>query len=115
MLCIVTSVHDPAALAAACRRLGLSPPEQGRFPLGGRETPGWAVRLPGLRGPVVFDTLSGLAAYDPRDNAFAPYHRIARFIYRYYDIRAVLRRGDTIVARRPQVRRRRPMRAGEVA
>ena len=101
MLCIVTSVHDPAALAATCRRLGLSPPEQGRFPLGGRETPGWAVRLPGLRGPVVFDTLTGLAAYDPRDNGFTPYHRIASFIYRYYDVRADLRRHKARAATSP--------------
>jgi hypothetical protein len=98
---IVTTVHDPVALAATCRRLGLPPPEEDCVRLDAEEVFGWVVRLTGLHGPLVCDTLTGLVAYHPRDNAFAPYHRIARFIYRYHDIRAALRRGDTIAAPPP--------------
>ena len=113
---IVTTVHDPAALAATCRRLGLHPPEEGRVRLDAEEVFGWVVRLTGLHGPLVFNTLTGLVAYHPRDNAFAPYARIMRCILRYYDICAALRRGNTSAARRPDVRRRRrPVPGREVA
>jgi hypothetical protein len=105
---IITTVHDPVALAATCRRLGLKSPEEGRVPLGPLEAFGWVVSLNGLHAPIVFDTLTGLVAYHPRDNAFVPYGRIMRFILRYYDVRAALRRGDTIAPRRPAVRRRLP-------
>jgi len=113
---IVTNVHDAAALSATCRRLGLSPPEEGWAQLDAEEVFGWVVCLTGLHGPLVFDTLTGLVAYHPRDNGFVPFRRIARLIYRYYDIRAAARRGDTSAAHRPDVpRRRRLIRAREVA
>jgi hypothetical protein len=113
---IATTVHDPIALAATCRRLGLNPPEEGWVQLDAEEVFGRVVRLTGLHGPLVFDTLTGLVAYHPRDNGFVPYGRIMRLILRYYDIRAALRRGDTSASRRPDVRRRgRPVRAREVA
>lgn len=116
MPCIITSVHDPVALAATCRRLGLHPPEVGCAQLGPMEACGWVVRLNGLHAPLVFDTLTGLVAYHPRDNGFVPYGRIMRFILRYYDVRAALRRGDTRVARRSTIpSRRRRVVAREVA
>ena len=92
MPCIVTTVHDPVALALTCRQLGLCPPTEGAGRAGGRAMYGWVVRLPGLHAPVVFDTLTGMAAYHPRDNAFGPYARIMRLIRRYYEVRATLRR-----------------------
>ena len=92
MPCIVTTVHDPVALAATCRQLGLRPPEAGADRDAGRAVFGWVVRLPGLHAPVVFDTLTGLAAYHPRDNAFGPYARVMRLDRRYYEVRAALRR-----------------------
>ena len=116
MLPIVTSMHDPVALAATCRRLGLDPPREGSILFVDQEVSGWVVRLPGLHAPIVCDVLSGLMAYHPRDNAFGPYARIMRCILRYYDISAALRRGDTSAARRPDVRRRRrPVPGREVA
>jgi hypothetical protein len=116
MPCIITSVHDPVALAATCRRLGLSPPENGCAQLGPMEACGWVVRLNGLDAPLVFDTLTGLVAYHPRDNGFVPYGRIMRFILRYYDIRAALRRGESSVAWRSKLHsRRRRVMAREVA
>jgi hypothetical protein len=59
---IVTTVHDPVALAATCRRFGLSPPAEHSAQLDA-EVFGWVVRLPGLRFPLVCDTLTGLIAY----------------------------------------------------
>jgi hypothetical protein len=74
------------------------------------------VRLTGLHAPLVFDRLTGLVAYHPRDNGFVPYGRIMRLILRYYDIRAELRRGASVTACHRNVpRRRRLVRAREVA
>jgi len=113
---IITSVYDPVALAATCRRIGLRPPEEGRVKLDREEASGWVVRLPGLHAPVVFATLTGRAAYHPRDNAFAPYGRIMRLLLRYFDVRAALRRADCPPARRQNApQRRRVLPAGEVA
>jgi hypothetical protein len=113
---IVTTVHDPVALAATCRRLGLPAPQEGCLPLGPLEASGWVVRLPGLHAPLAFDTLTGRVGYHPRDNAFGPYRRIVRFVLRYYDVRAALRRGALTVARGPDGhQRRRLVAAREVA
>lgn len=112
---IVTTIHDPFALAATCQRVGLRAPQEGSVQLDAEEVFGWVVRLTGLHGPLVFNTLSGLVAYHPRDNAFTPYARIMRFVLRVYDVRAELRRSDGRVARRMNVRRRRRMTAQEVA
>jgi hypothetical protein len=57
MRCILTSVHDPVALAATCQRGGLLPPQEGCIDLDGKEASGWIVHLPGLHAPLVFDTL----------------------------------------------------------
>ena len=108
MRCIVTSFHDPAVLAAACRRFGLRPPIEGSVPFGKGEAYGWVVRLNGLHGPLVFQTLTGLVLYHPRDNAFGPYARIMRFLLRCYDVGAALRRTHVEIARRPLTRRARP-------
>jgi hypothetical protein len=91
---VVTNVHDPAAPAATCARLGLSPPVERVVRLDTEEVSGWVVRLAGLRHPVVCDTLTGLIAYHPLDNVHDRYARIVAFIDRYYDLRAKLRRGE---------------------
>ena len=93
MPCILTTVHDARALVITCQRLGLQPPKEGCIRLAQVEASGWIVHLPGLYAPIVCDTLTGLVAYHPRDNAFGPYGRIMRFILRYYDVGAELRRG----------------------
>jgi hypothetical protein len=98
MFCLVTGIHDAAALAATCRRLGLAPPAPAP---GG----GLAVRLPGLHAAVVCRPLTGLVSYHARDNAFAPFARLMRFVHAYYEVRHALRQGR---AARPA--RRRPIR-----
>jgi hypothetical protein len=96
---IVTSIHDPFALSATCRRLNLSAPEAGCLQFGAQETVGWIIRLRGVRYPIVCDTLTGLVAYHPHDNAFAPYRCLAQFIYSYYDVRHRMRQDQQ---RRPR-------------
>ncbi len=97
---IVSTVHDPVALAATCRRLALPPPVEQDVQLDAEAVFGWVVPVPGVRHPVVCDTLSGLIAYHPGDNAHDRYARIMRFLERYYAIRAELRREDRSVTRR---------------
>ncbi len=85
---IATTLHDPVALAATCRRLGLPAPVQGSVLHDSQEVYGWVVRLPGLTCPVVCDTLTGQVAYHPRDGAPACYGRIQRFLRHYLDLKA---------------------------
>lgn len=92
MPCVVTSIHDPVALAATCRRCHLPAPQQGSTRLDAGEVFGWVVRLPGLRYKIVVDTLTGLVAYHYSDNVFSRYAHIMRLIYRCYEIQARLRR-----------------------
>jgi hypothetical protein len=89
---IVTTVHDPVALAATCRQLRLAPPREGSVRHGTEEVSGWVVRLPGVRFPIACDTVSGLVAYHPLDGARQHYQHIMRFILRYYDTQFHLRR-----------------------
>lgn len=90
---ILTTVHDPKALAATCRRFGSAPPVEGCVHLADLEVSGWVIRLAGLRQPLVCDTLTGRVAYHPADNAFGRYARIMRFLQRYYDVQAQQRQG----------------------
>ncbi len=91
---IVTTVHDPFALATTCRRLGLPPPVERTITLGPEEVFGWVVRLVGVRYPIVCDTLTGLVAYHPLDGAHHRYAAVMRFIMRAYDVQAELQRSQ---------------------
>lgn len=101
MPCIVTTVHDPVALAATCRQFNIPLPEFGCVHLYDQEASGWIVRQSGVRFPIVCDTLTGLIAYHPADNVFNRYARIMRFVYRYFDVQAQLRRGHQPVDATP--------------
>jgi len=61
---IETQVKDRTAVAAACRRLGLAAPEQGRAQLFSGEAAGLLVRLPEWQYPVVCDLQTGAVKYD---------------------------------------------------
>jgi hypothetical protein len=61
---IDTEIRDAAAVAAACRRLGLAAPVQGTFKLFTNQATGLGVKLPRWRYPVVCDTASGQVRYD---------------------------------------------------
>ena len=70
---------------------------------------GWIVHLPGVRFPIVCDTLTGLIAYAPWDNFHARYAHIMQFVHHYYAIQGRLRHGDSVgepCKRRPSWPRR---------
>ena len=108
---VVTSMHDPSALAVLCDRLGLAQPVERSVWLDSEEVFGWVVGLRGLRHPVVCDTLTGLVAYHSTENAHDRYAHLMVFIERYYDLRPKLRHGH----RRPAVSRGRRISRREVA
>lgn len=88
MPCIVTTIHDPAAVAATCHRFQMATPEYASVGSGSNAIFGYLVRLPGLHSPIVVNILTGLLTYDRRDNGFGRYGRIMRFIHRIYHIQA---------------------------
>jgi hypothetical protein len=61
---IKTQLRDPAALVAACQRLGHPQPVQGTAELYSESATGWIVQLPHWLYPVVVQPESGEAHYD---------------------------------------------------
>jgi len=61
---IKAEVRDPAAVQAACRRLGLAYPVQQTVRLFNTEVTGLTVQLPGWNYPVVCDLASGRMQFD---------------------------------------------------
>ena len=80
---IETQVRDPAAVAAACRRLGLSPPERGRVILFSAVAEGLVVRLTGWRYPLVAETETGLLKYDNYGGSWGDPAELGRFLQGY--------------------------------
>jgi hypothetical protein len=80
---IQTKVHDPAAVAAACQRLGLAAPVQGTTQLFSGEATGLMVRLPGWEYPVVIDTLTGTVRYDNFNGHWGDQAHLNRFLQAY--------------------------------
>ncbi len=80
---VMTEVRDPAAAAAACRRLGLPEPEQGVARLFEGEAAGLLVRLPGWLYPVVCDLATGGLRYDNYGGAWGDPARLDQFLQRY--------------------------------
>ena len=56
---VKTEIRDTAAVAAACRRLGLSQPSRGTTRLFSGEATGLIVQLPDWRYPIVCNTADG--------------------------------------------------------
>ena len=61
---IQTQLKDAAAVRAACQRLNLPAPVQGKAKLFSGEVEGLAVQLPDWRFPVVADLASGELKFD---------------------------------------------------
>lgn len=80
---VQTRLHDPAAVAAACQRLGLAAPVQGTAQLYSGEAAGLVVQLPGWYYPVVIDTLSGTIRYDNYGGAWGDQQQLDHFLQRY--------------------------------
>ncbi|MEI8376434.1 MAG: hypothetical protein WCJ35_26760 [Planctomycetota bacterium] len=61
---IQSQIKDVAAVHAACQRLSLPAPVQGKTKLYGGEVEGLAVKLPDWTYPVICDLASGQVKYD---------------------------------------------------
>lgn len=67
---IKASVRDPAAVVAACQRLGLPAPVRGTAKLFSGKATGLIVPFPGWQYPAVIDTLTGTINYDNYNGAW---------------------------------------------
>ncbi|MGE0609955.1 MAG: DUF1257 domain-containing protein [Pirellulales bacterium] len=80
---IQTEVRDPAAIAAACRRLQLAEPVFGTARLFSSDATGWQIQLPGWRYPVVADTERGQLHFDDFEGRWGDRPQIDRFLQMY--------------------------------
>jgi hypothetical protein len=87
---IQTKLHDPAAVAAACARLGLPAPVQGKAQFYSGETEGLVVQLPGWTYPAVVDTLTGVVHYDNYQGRWGEQAELHRLLQAYAVERAKL-------------------------
>ena len=80
---IHTKLHDPAAVAAACARLGLPAPVQGKAQLFSGEAEGLVIQLPGWAYPAVIDTLTGVVRYDNYQGRWGAQAELGRLLQAY--------------------------------
>ena len=80
---IRTEIRDPVALAAACRRLGLAEPVQGKAKLFTSEAEGLIVNLPDWRYPVVIDTDARQIHYDNYGGQWGKRSELDRLLQAY--------------------------------
>jgi hypothetical protein len=94
-----TQVRDPAALAAACQRLGLPAPSIGTAVLYSGKAEGHLVQLPGWRYPAVFDTATGEGRFDNFAGRWGEQKALDRLLQLYAVEKARIearRRGHTV-------------------
>ncbi len=97
---VKTEVRDPAAIVAACRRLGLAEPVHGTAKLFAGEATGLLVKLPGWLYPVVCDVQTGELRYDNYGGSWGGQEHLDRFMQSYAGERAKIearRRGRSVV------------------
>jgi len=97
---IQTQVRDPVAVAAACQRLGLPQPIQGRFRLFSGEVAGLGVELPGWRYPVVCQTETGEVKFDNFEGRWGEQRQLDAFLQGYAVEKTKLearRRGHSVI------------------
>lgn len=80
---IAVEVRDPLSIHAACRRLRLEPPVNGRHQLFSATADGLAVRLPDWRYPVVCRCETGQLAYDNYGGRWGEQQHLDRFLQAY--------------------------------
>jgi len=97
---IQTQVRDPVAVAAACQRLDLPQPVQGRYRLFSGEVAGLGVELPGWRYPVVCQTETGEVKFDNFEGRWGEQRQLDAFLQGYAVEKAKLearRRGHSVI------------------
>lgn len=95
---IKTEVRDPAAVRAACQRLGLPQPVQGTHRLFTSSATGLAVVLPKWRYPAVCDCSTGQVHYDNFKGHWGEQAKLDQFLQSYAVEKAKIearRRGNT--------------------
>ena len=100
ILTIKTEVRDPAAVAAACLRLGLPEPVHGTAKLFDGEATGLLVRLPGWLYPAVVHVDTGQVQFDNYNESWGRQEHLDRFLQRYALEKAhieALNRGHSVV------------------
>src|SRR5665213_4504958 len=80
---IKTKVTDPAALSAACRRLGLEQPVQGTAILFSAKATGLIVKLPGWHYPAVADVATGDVKFDNYNEAWGKQSELDKLLQAY--------------------------------
>ena len=80
---IQTRLKDPAAVGAACIRLGLSPPVQGTATLYSGQATGLVVNLPGWQYPVVVNPADGVVQYDNFEGHWGDESQLHRLLQAY--------------------------------
>jgi hypothetical protein len=78
-----SKTRDPAAIAAACQRLGLAAPTHGTAALFSGQATGLLVQLPGWQYPVVIDPSSGEMRYDNYEGRWGVKDHLDRFLQMY--------------------------------
>jgi hypothetical protein len=80
---IKTRLHDPAAIVAACKRLGLVEPIQGKAQLYSGSAEGLLLQLPGWHYPAVIDMATGQVRYDNFQGHWGEQQHLDRFLQAY--------------------------------
>ena len=80
---IATKVRDPAAVRAACQRLGLDQPAEGTAQLFSGEASGLVVQLKDWRYPLVIDVQTGEVRYDNYGGAWGAQEQLDRLLQCY--------------------------------
>ena len=80
---IKTEIRDASAVRAACERLRLPAPVQGKTKLYDREVEGLAVQLPGWDYPAVADLATGQLAYDNMNGYWGDGKELDRLLQAY--------------------------------
>ena len=83
LVTIKTEVRDPAAVRAACQRLGLPQPVQGTHRLFTSSATGLAVQLPKWRYPAVCDLSTGQVHYDDYRGNWGEQRHLDAFLQAY--------------------------------
>jgi hypothetical protein len=78
-----TELRDPAAVAAACRRLGLPAPAHGTATLFGGVAAGLLVQLPDWLYPVVVNVETGRVQFDNYNQAWGRQEHLDRLLQAY--------------------------------
>ena len=80
---IEAQARDQAAVAAACRRLGLPEPVTGTAKLFDGEATGLLVKLPGWLYPAVVEPVTGKLRYDNYGGSWGDAAQLGKFLQAY--------------------------------